>query len=169
MVFIIMGVSGCGKTTIGKMLAERIALPFFDADDFHPQHNIDKMKQTIALTDDDRVSWLNSLAQLISESNRGEGAVLACSALKEKYRAILSQGGEGKVLFVYLKGSMGIIQKRMEMRKGHFMQSALLENQFDILEEPRDAVTVSIDPAPEQICGEIINVLAGRGLIRAAL
>jgi len=164
-----MGVSGCGKTTIGRMLAERIALPFFDADDFHPQHNIDKMKQAIALTDDDRAPWLNSLAQLISELSRGEGAVLACSALKEKYRVILAQGGKGEVLFVYLKGGMGIIQKRMKMRKGHFMQPVLLENQFDMLEEPCNAVTVSIDPGPEQICGEIINVLAGRGLIKAAL
>jgi len=165
MVFILMGVSGCGKTTIGRMLAEKMALPFLDADDFHPQNNINKMKKSVPLTDNDREPWLVSIALLVAELNVKKGAVLACSALKEKYRTIISQNGKEKVSFIYLKGSKRIIKQRIKMRKGHFLQPGLLGSQFDTLEEPKDAITVSVDKSPEQICAEIIDKLAGLGLL----
>ena len=165
MVFILMGVSGCGKTTIGRMLADRMALPFLDADDFHSQNNIDKMKKSVPLADSDREPWLVSIARQVSELNAAAGGVLACSALKKKYRTILSQKNIEKVMFIYLKGSKRIIQQRMKKRKSHFFGSGLLGSQFDALEEPDDAVTVSVDKPPEKICAEILDKLAGLGVL----
>jgi carbohydrate kinase (thermoresistant glucokinase family) len=156
MVYILMGVSGCGKTMIGRMLAGRMDLPFLDADDFHPAENINKMKQSVPLTDEDREAWLLSLAAKIVELNAAGGAVMACSSLKEKYRSVLSRNGKESVVFIYLKGSRHIIRERMKWRKGHFMPAELLDSQFDILEEPRGALTVSSDGDPEQVCREIL-------------
>ncbi len=169
MVLIIMGVSGSGKTTVGRMLAELTGLPFSDADDFHSSHNIDKMKQSIPLTDADRKPWLDALARHISELNRAGGGVLACSALKEEYRVTLSRDGSESVLFVYLKGSKSAIRGRMSLRKGHFMQPGLLDSQFETLEEPSNALTVSAKKRPKQVCEAIIKALADRGLFKAAI
>ncbi len=152
-----MGVSGCGKTTVGRMLAERLSMKFYDADDFHPQGNITKIKNGIPLEDDDRSPWLLKLAQHISQWNRNKGAVLACSALKEKYRQILSWGGEEEVAFIYLKGNKDIILERMRKRGGHFFPVELLDSQFNALEAPHDAITVRINKTPKEICVEIMN------------
>ncbi|TVR16873.1 MAG: gluconokinase [Balneolaceae bacterium] len=161
MVYIVMGVSGCGKTTIGKMLAEEKNLPFFDADDFHPEENVEKMRNVIPLNDEDRKPWLLNLSQKISEWNRSGGAVLACSALKESYRKLLiSKSGQNQVQFIYLQGSKGLISERMKIRTGHYMPAELLDSQFKDLEEPKNALTVSINSDPESISNEILNNLS---------
>jgi len=161
MVYIIMGVSGCGKTTVGKILAEKFAMKFYDADDFHSEGNLNKMKNITPLEDEDRIPWLLNLAAHIKQWNRGEGAVLACSALKKKYRQILSGDGKEKVIFIYLEGDSNTILERMKKRKEHFFAPELLESQFSVLEEPSDAVRVPINKTPEEIGGEIIEKLAG--------
>ncbi len=154
-VYIIMGVSGCGKSTIGKLLAKELSIPFFDGDDYHPASNIQKMSEGIPLNDTDRHGWLTAL-NLLAKQHAAHGAVIACSALKENYRKILKKDIESKVRLIYLEGSIQEIQERLTNRKGHFMPTALLKSQFDILEPPSDAITVSISLPPEKIV-EIIR------------
>lgn len=153
-----MGVSGTGKTTIGNLLAKALTVPFFDGDDFHPQANINKMAAGLPLNDNDRYDWLATLNQL-AKNNKTKGAVIACSALKEKYRVQLSSTIEMKTVFVYLKGTFAEIKSRLDSREGHFMTSALLKSQFNTLEPPTDAITVSILHTPKQITKEILNHL----------
>lgn len=156
MVVVVMGVSGCGKTTVGKLLADKLDLPFYDADKFHPTSNVEKMKSGKPLNDDDRKPWLEELANQIMEWNSEKGAVLACSALKESYRQLLvSKSNE--VQFVYLIGDRDIILRRMNARKDHYMPPELLNSQFDALEEPGNAITFSIDKTPEALVREIIS------------
>ena len=160
-----MGVSGCGKTTIGKMLAQRLAMEFHDADENHSQDNINKMKNSIPLDDEDRVPWLSDLARNITQWNRGKGAVLACSALKEKYRQILSRNGGENVVFIYLEGDRNTILDRIKGRKEHFFPLELLDSQFKELEAPQNAITAQIGKAPEEICGELVSQLVSKGLV----
>jgi len=150
MIIIIFGVSGSGKTTIGKLLSKKIGMDFFDADNFHPKSNIDKMAKNIPLTDNDRKPWLMDLANQISKWSSNNGAILACSALKEKYRKILTSK-VNKVEFIYLSGSLELIKKRLETRSNHFMQSSLLKSQFNILEVPSYGLHMSINRPPEEI------------------
>jgi gluconokinase len=157
-VIILMGVTGAGKTTVGEILAERLAWKFNDSDDFHCDENKKKMNKGIPLTDDDRASWLQTLALHISDSiENNEPMVLACSALKKSYRNILSQGREG-VFFVYLGGDMELIRGRLQLRKDHFMNPNLLQSQFSTLEEPSDdeAMHVDVSSEPEEIAMQII-------------
>ncbi|MEM7593315.1 MAG: gluconokinase [Cyanobacteria bacterium P01_A01_bin.83] len=157
MFYIIMGVSGTGKSTIGKLLSDRTGWKFYDADDFHPQSNIDKMKQGIALTDSDRLPWLSGLQQLISNTlNNNQQGILACSSLKLSYRKMLCQDQTG-VVFVYLRGSYDCIQSRIEERTGHFMSSSLLKSQFDTLEEPQNALIIDVANTPEVIVEQILS------------
>lgn len=167
MVYIIMGVSGCGKTTIGKILAKRLGIKFYDADDYHSLNNINKMKNFIPLEDEDRIQWLLKLAQHIIQWNRSEGAVLACSALKENYRKTLSDDGKEKVVFIYLEGNIDIILERIKKRKEHFFPLGLLESQFNALEVPLDAIAVQIDKTLGEICTEIIDKLIVSELIHS--
>lgn len=146
MKIIIMGVAGSGKSTVGNLLAENIGYPFFDADDFHSTENRLKMSQGIPLTDEDRASWLLSLRELLINNPR---CVLACSALKEKYREILSV--HANTYFVYLSGTYEQIKKRVQERSGHFMGAVMLESQFATLEEPKDALIIDIRHSPQQI------------------
>ena len=155
---VIMGVSGCGKTTIGKQLAKQLKLPYFDADDFHPPSNIDKMRQGIPLTDVDRFPWLTQLANNMKTWDKQGGAVLSCSALKESYRT-LSASESKNVTWIYLKGSYDVIQSRLEQREGHYMKSNLLQSQFDTLEEPNYGIHVNIENTPEQILAYITSKL----------
>lgn len=144
-----MGVSGVGKTTIGKLLAQELGWPFYDGDDFHPQSNRQKLQRGIPLTDEDRWPWLETLAQLIRQQEWG---VLACSALKEAYRRKLKVAD---VRFVYLKGSVTLIQSRLEARKDHFFNPALLQSQLQTLETPSDALTLEVNSSPEAIVRQI--------------
>ncbi|GAA3575041.1 gluconokinase [Snuella lapsa] len=157
-VIIIMGVSGCGKTTIGKLLSKRLKLPFFDADNFHSQENINKMKQGVALNDTDRLPWLETLSKALQEWSETSGAILACSALKETYRTILSS--KTCVTWVYLSGSFDLIFSRMQQREGHFMKADLLESQFNDLEIPEYGVHIDIAHAPETIIDTILLKIA---------
>lgn len=155
MVFIVMGVSGSGKTHIGKLLAEAQSLPFYDADHFHTRVSVKKMEQGIPLTDQDRLPWLKMLAKHIEEWNQANGAVLACSALKESYRYRLSGGYQADVCFVYLRGSKELILSRMHERN-HFFPPHLLDSQFADLEEPeQQVIAVNINQTPEEIVAEI--------------
>lgn len=156
MVFIVMGVSGCGKTTVGKMLADKLHQPFYDADDFHPPENVKKMGSGKPLNDDDRKPWLENLANQIKEWNNNSGAILACSALKESYRCLLISKSKD-VQFVYLKGDRDTILKRMKARQGHYMPPELLDSQFEALKEPDSSITVSIDKTPKELVREIVN------------
>jgi gluconokinase len=151
MVAIVMGVSGSGKTTIGRMLAESLGWEFHDADDLHPEANRRKMHSGVALTDDDRAPWLLAIRNLIlSIISSGKNAVVACSALKQSYRDEIVVDPK-LVKVVFLKGSAELIASRIQNRVGHFMNPALLQSQFDTLEEPRDAITVDIAATPEEI------------------
>ena len=156
MVIIVMGVSGSGKTHIGKLLAEALSLPFHDADNFHTPGNVKKMEQGIALTDADRLPWLKILGDNVDRWNEAGGAVLACSALKEGYRELLSHHYTADVQFVYLKGSKELILSRMQARN-HFFPPQLLDSQFADLEEPKRAIVVDVDQTPEAIVEEIIQ------------
>jgi len=154
--YIIMGVSGCGKSAVGKALAQKLGWDFFDADDFHPPSNIKKMANGIPLMDEDRLPWLNTLHNLISTAlMKDQPGVLACSALKENYRQILLSGSE-EVQVVYLKGSYDLIWSRMSARAGHYMRPAMLRSQFDILEEPGDALFIDIDRSINEIVDLIL-------------
>jgi carbohydrate kinase (thermoresistant glucokinase family) len=160
MVIILMGVSGCGKTTVGELLAQDLNLPFYDADDFHPETNVKKMESGIPLNDDDRKPWLKELARQIKIWNENNGAVLACSALKENYRQMLrADSNQNEVQIVYLKGSKKLIADRLNQRSGHYMPPELLDSQFADLEEPENALTVSIDNSPEKITQKIMDHL----------
>ncbi len=153
---IVMGVSGCGKTSVGKALADHLGWDFYDADDFHPAANVAKMAAGIPLTDADRAPWLQTLHDKLAEVLRaGRHPVLACSALKRSYRAELLAGNTG-LSVVYLKGSFDLIWSRMEARKGHYMKADMLQSQFAALEEPPDAFTVDITPPVEEIVKQIL-------------
>ena len=150
-----MGVSGCGKTTIGKLLADNLKIPYFDADDFHPKENIEKMKNGIPLTDEDRFPWLQNLANQIEIWENAGGAVLSCSALKEDYRQILKSKVHN-VQWVYLSGTYDLIAKRMKNRTNHYMKSKLLQSQFDTLEEPDYGLKIDILAPPTEIVNSIL-------------
>jgi gluconokinase len=161
MFVIVMGVSGSGKTTIGKGLAGKLGYRFYEGDDFHPAANMAKMAAGVPLDDEDRAGWLAALASVIRDAlERGESGVIACSALKEKYRAMLRIDA-GRVRFVYLEGSYEVIRERMETRQGHFMKPALLRSQFEALEEPQGELTVDIGLSPEEIIQSVAKVVLG--------
>lgn len=146
MMVIVMGVCGCGKSTVGRALARELAVDFLDADDFHPRANVAKMANGIALTDEDRWPWLDAIAAAMRErAAQGRGAVIACSALKESYRDRLRRGdAAGGLRIVYLKGDAATIAPRLASRSGHYMPASLLASQFAALEEPGDAIVVDI-------------------------
>ena len=152
-----MGVSGSGKSTIGKLLSDRTGWTFYDADDFHPPANINKMNRGIPLTDSDRQPWLEKLKQLITNTlKNNQQGILACSALKSDYRQILTSNNP-EVIFIYLRGDYDCIKNRVQQRQGHFMQADLLRNQFDTMEEPEDAIAIDIALEPEDIVKEILR------------
>jgi carbohydrate kinase (thermoresistant glucokinase family) len=167
-IVIIMGVCGCGKTTVGHALANRLGWPFFDADDFHPPANVAKMATGVALTDEDREPWLDRLAaEMRGVARKGSHAVLACSALKESYRQRIARGledpqaaSEGTELrIVYLKGDAKTIEPRLALRSGHFMPASLLQSQFAALEEPEHAMVIDIRQTTEAQAAQIAAAL----------
>lgn len=162
MVIIVMGVSGSGKTTIGRALADALHWGFSDADEFHNPENVEKMRSGIALTDADREPWLRAIHAAIEQWKRDElGHVLACSALKESYREILGRN-DPDVKFVYLRGEFDLISRRLKGRKSHFFNAALLRSQFDTLEIPKDALVVDISRTPQEIVQTIIGAINPR-------
>tara|TARA_R110002012_G_scaffold42418_3_gene115407 strand:+ start:36313 stop:36810 length:498 start_codon:yes stop_codon:yes gene_type:complete len=157
-VIVVMGVSGSGKSSIGKLLSEKLSRPFYDGDDFHPKANVKKMSSGQPLNDEDRKEWLIALNKLAIE-HRHKGAVIACSALKKNYRSLLRAGMGDCMMFVYLEGSFELIKSRLDKRKNHFMTAQLLQSQFDTLEAPSKAIIVSIDNTPAKMVREIIKKL----------
>jgi len=163
-VVIVMGVSGCGKTTVGRLLARKLGVPFYDADDFHPVSNREKMKNGIPLTDEDRWPWLRILADTLGNAEQADGgAVLACSALKARYRDVLRNGTQSPIRFIYLKGNRDLIFERMKARTNHFMPPALLDSQLAALEEPDEAVVVDIADTPENIAEAAYRAITEKG------
>jgi gluconokinase len=156
-IVIIFGVSGAGKTTIGKLLARELGWRFIEADDFHPAANIEKMRSGHPLTDEDRWPWLDFLRKQIGRSlTVGENAVMACSALKRVYRDRLRVSDQVK--FVYLRGDYALVEKQLHSRHGHFMNATLLRSQFDDLEEPQsdeNVITIELGRTSEEIVDEI--------------
>lgn len=157
--FVIMGVSGSGKSTIGTLLAERIHAPFLDADDYHPQANKDKMHAGHPLTDEDRWPWLATLNGLLRDhAAQGTGCVLACSALRAIYRDKLEEGlPPGAIDFILLEGSRELISGRLAARHHEFMSSTLLDSQFATLETPTSALKICNDRTPDEVVAEILQ------------
>jgi gluconokinase len=155
MIILVMGVSGSGKSTVGKQLADSLNWEFIDADSFHSSENIEKMHHGIPLTDADRTPWLQSLQAAIKQwLEENKNLVLACSALKISYRQMLLLD-EKRTKLVYLKGTFQQIEQRLRSRSHHYMPPELLQSQFDTLEEPTDAITVDIEDSPEVIVQHI--------------
>ena len=151
MIVVLMGVCGCGKTTVGRALAQELGWTFVEGDELHPPANVAKMASGSALSDDDRWPWYDRIVlELRRLAGQGRHVVLACSALKQAYRDRLARAGD--VRFVYLKGDAATIGPRLAGRKGHFMPASLLASQFAALEEPAGAIIVDIaQPAPAQV------------------
>jgi gluconokinase len=158
-ILIFMGVAGSGKTTVATLFAKKTGAVFYEGDDFHPPENVAKMRAGIPLNDTDRKKWLQALRKIIVRAlAKKEFAVLACSALKAKYRDELA-ADDARVKFVHLTGPRTLIAERLKNRRGHFMPAALLESQFAILEPPSDALVFNCEKSPEKIVQELIHVL----------
>ncbi len=158
-IIILMGVSGCGKSTVGEALGKKLGWIFHDGDDFHPQANIDKMSNGIPLNDEDRQPWLDNIRDLINQHlQSGESAIIACSALKESYRQRLKQGCT-QVVFIYLHGTYELIRKRMQERKGHYMKKSMLLSQLSDLEKPGNAIEIEINNDISTITDNILKAL----------
>lgn len=153
LVVVVMGVSGAGKTTIGKLLAERLGVPFIEGDDYHPPSNVAKMARGVPLQDEDRWPWLDALNALLQRENR---AVLACSALKHAYRERLLAGIHNAHI-VHLHGDRALIAKRLQARRHRYMPASLLDSQFAILEAPRQAIECNISGEPEDCVERIVR------------
>lgn len=157
-----MGVSGCGKTTVGRILAERLGVPFQEGDALHPSANVAKMAGGIPLTDEDRRPWLDTVATWIDDRRRaGTGGVIACSALKRAYRRVII-GDRPDVRLVHLRGDRETLAARLAARRGHFMPASLLDSQLATLEQPtvdERAITVGIDSSAEEIVETIVRGL----------
>lgn len=154
---VVMGVSGCGKTTIGKKLARKLNVPFFDGDDYHSASNIKKMSGGIPLTDEDRLPWLTQLSVLLQKESKDKGIVLACSALKHSYRKLLSQ--HVVPTFVYLELTKAEAKERLFSRKNHFMPAALIDSQFSVLESPQEALKVKATEDAELLISRLFQLI----------
>jgi gluconokinase len=156
-VLIFMGVAGSGKTTVGKLFAEKAGAVFYEGDDFHPPENVAKMRAGIPLTDADREAWLKTLRQIVVDAlAKEEFSVLTCSALKAKYRDTLA-AGDPRVKFVHLTGPTHLIEERLKSRRGHFMPPTLLASQLATLEPPADALVFSCEKSPAEIVAELLH------------
>ncbi|GAA4496461.1 gluconokinase [Hymenobacter ginsengisoli] len=158
-IILIMGVSGCGKTTVGELLAQRIGRPFYDGDDFHSAANVAKMAAGHPLTDADRAEWLATLAKDFGQWEAAGGAVVACSALKESYRQTLQAGASLPIGWVLLDGDPAVLRARLEGRQGHYMKADMLASQLATLERPSYGLKLNIEDTPEQLVQQIIDQL----------
>ena len=158
---VLMGVCGCGKSSVGAALAERLGAPFLDGDDFHPASNVEKMSRGEPLTDADREPWLRAIGRALAEAGDGL-AIAACSALRRRYREILTEAAGEPILFVLLDGPRALIAERMRARAEHFMPASLLDSQLATLERPEAdelAVVVDIGPSVEAVVRSIASRL----------
>ena len=157
---VIMGVSGCGKSSVGAGLAERLGIPYRDGDDLHPAANVDKMRAGVPLTDDDRWPWLDRVATVLRDE---APVIVGCSALRRVYRDRIRQSAGGPVTFIHLAGDRAVIAERMAARTGHYMPTTLLDSQFATLEPPGsdEALTVDIDQPLPAILTTILDHLTG--------
>ncbi|HET9384111.1 MAG TPA: gluconokinase [Gemmatimonadales bacterium] len=162
--YVIMGVAGSGKTTIGARLAHALEISFVEGDDLHPSANVERMAQGIPLTDEDRLPWLLAIAERLRESvAAGRGVVVTCSALKRSYRDLLRSKGAADTRFVYLSGDRDVIAERLRQRRGHFMPPALLASQFAALEEPasdEQAWVCDVRQSPDTIVAALLRQTA---------
>ncbi|MCH5718499.1 gluconokinase [Niabella hibiscisoli] len=163
-IVIVMGVSGSGKTSVGEAIAKVQQRIFIDGDDLHPQVNVDKMSQGIALTDEDREGWLNTIVrEAVIMNNSGKAGLITCSALKRRYRDRL-RSGIASVVFVYLKASYDKVLQQLATRSGHFMPVSLLGSQFELLEEPDesedDVVTIEVQESLEATIAVVLKHFA---------
>jgi len=158
MIIVVMGVAGSGKTTVGTMLAEAMTCQFLEGDSLHSRENVEKMSQGIPLTDADRAPWLAAIhSRILEVFERGQDLVVACSALKQQYRALLAK--DVPVTWVYLKGSPALIRARLEHRPSHFMKADMLASQFDALDEPFDALVVDVSAPPNVVVEHLLSQL----------
>lgn len=156
-VFVLMGVCGCGKTTVGEGLAAALDGVYLEGDSYHSEANVEKMRSGVPLDDDDRQGWLETLSEEIrAHAQRPGYCFIGCSALKKSYRDILRQG-DSELGFIFLHGDEALLRKRMEARQGHYMPAGLLDSQLAILEEPQQALRVSIDQDPESMVEQMLN------------
>jgi len=163
MIVVVMGVSGCGKSTVGRLVAEQLHCAFQDGDDFHSAANRMKMRDGIPLMDIDRKPWLEAIRTCIEENiEGGRSLVIACSALKAAYRDVL-RGATGDIVFVYLKADFVLLKERLQRRKDHFFNPALLQSQLDTLEEPLHAITVDAALPHAIIATHVFGRLQARG------
>ena len=154
-----MGVSGSGKTTIGKQLSDRTGYAFYDADDFHSEENKAKMNAGIPLTDEDRWPWLDNMYSFVVEKIKTANIIMVCSALKQVYRERLSRSISNNCKWIFLQGEYNTIMERMNNREGHYMPATLLQSQFDALEIPADAIYIDIKQTPADIVASIIHAI----------
>lgn len=150
-----MGVSGSGKSTVGELLSRQTGIPFFDGDDFHSQANKDKMASGHPLTDEDRAGWLADLAAHIGQWEHEQGAILACSALKETYRTTLQAGAQAPLHWVFLTGSPELLRQRMQHRQGSYMKADMLDSQLETLEVPTYGLHLDVAHTPQELVDEI--------------
>jgi gluconokinase len=157
---VIMGVAGCGKSTVGAALGEKLGIPYRDGDDLHSTEAVEKMRAGMPLTDDDRWPWLDRIADMLRKE---APLIIGCSALRRVYRDRIRTGAEGDVTFVHLAGDRDLIASRMATRAGHYMPLSLLDSQFATLERPGpdEAIEVTIDQPTANIVGEVLSKLGG--------
>jgi gluconokinase len=164
---IVMGVCGCGKSTVGRQLAELIGAKFIDGDDLHPEENIIKMAKGEPLDDHDRTPWLEQIRDAASGfETKNQVGVIVCSALKKSYRDLIRQGNS-QIYFIHLQGDMTLILNRMQQRKGHFMKESMVKGQFNTLEDPKrepGVMVVNIDGSQDEVIASALAMIKAAGL-----
>lgn len=161
--YVVMGVSGCGKSTIGKLLSEKLSLPFLEGDEFHPQTNLDKMASGKPLDNDDRLGWIDALAKGVNAES--SSCVLSCSALNSTVRSWIDEKIDDDVCYICLSGERSVILARLQDRNGHFFPPALLDSQLASFDAPGNALNVDIDQSVDKICAEICIKISSEKVI----